>query len=110
MWFKLLCFYNTKTEEYDRGLTDLRSPYDPTEAYIIGDDRSSSTWYATKLWNDIIHTVSTAIRIPESKAENYLIEARKWGQSLSAQGWINTYNHLCENGEMNIVKDILGYE
>lgn len=110
MWFKLLCFYNTKTEEYDRGLTDLRSPYDHTEAYITGDDRNSSTWYASKLWNYIINTVSVEIRIPKSMAENYLKEARKWGQSLSAQGWIDTYNYLCENGEMDIVKEILGYK
>ena len=104
----MLCFYNTKTEEYYRGLTELRSPYDPTEAYITGENRSLSNWYAQKLWSFIINTVSTKINIPKSMTEMYLREARGWRKSYSAQGWIDTYHYLCKNGEMDIVEEIIG--
>ena len=34
IYFLLHCLYNAKTELYDRTLTDMRSRYDPTEAFI----------------------------------------------------------------------------
>jgi len=91
-------------------LTELRSPYDSTEAYITNENRSLSIWYALRLWNYIINTVSIKIHIPKSMVEMYLKEAKEWQKSFSAQGWIDTYNYLLENGEMDIVKEILSYK
>lgn len=34
IYFLLHVLYNAKTELYDRTLTDMRSRYDPTEAFI----------------------------------------------------------------------------
>lgn len=33
--YSLACLYMGMTEEYDRSLTDMRSKYDPTEAFFI---------------------------------------------------------------------------
>ena len=50
IYFLLHCLYNAKTELYDRTLTDMRSRYDPTEAFIEGWNRSRSNWYSKKLY------------------------------------------------------------
>ena len=54
--------------------------------------------------------MSAKIHIPKPMTEEYLKEARGWRKSFSAQGWIDTYNYLCENGEMDIVEEILRYK
>ncbi|MBC5688097.1 hypothetical protein H8S37_04005 [Mediterraneibacter sp. NSJ-55] len=46
---KMVCFYQAKCEIYDRSLTDLRSPYDKTEAFIVGEAKKYSTHYAESL-------------------------------------------------------------
>lgn len=66
--------------------------------------------YALKLWNYILNIVSVKIHIPKSMVGMYLKEARGWNLSFSAQGWIDTYYHLCKNGEMDIVEEIIGYK
>lgn len=42
IYFKCICFYQAMTEIYDRRLTDKRSQYDETEAYVTGDNRKYS--------------------------------------------------------------------
>lgn len=41
IYYKLACFYQAKTELYDRTLTNLRERYDPTSVYIIGENRNT---------------------------------------------------------------------
>jgi len=98
-----LCFYHTKTEVYDRGLTDLRDKYDPTSAYIVGEGKRWSNAYAINCYM-FITKIANDLRIsPE------VIKVDKLGSrsNLSAQGWIDTYNHLLENGEMDFMKKYL---
>jgi len=103
IWFKLLCFYHAKTELYDRSLTDLRAKYDPTSAFVEGENRRWSNSHAISCYR-FITKIATDLRIrPE------IIKSNRFGNKckLSAQGWIDTYNYLLENGEMDFMKDII---
>jgi len=100
--FKLCCYYHAKTELYDRALTDERSKHDPTEAYL--DDplgKSFSNKYAIKLREEITDFAERVLKIQRSDFRKMFRE-----QSMchySAQGWIDLYKHLEENGEMDFL-------
>lgn len=49
-YLKAKCFYYAKTELYDRELTNIRSLYDPTEAYVEGENKKLSNKYALNLY------------------------------------------------------------
>lgn len=57
IYFLLHCLYNAKTELYDRTLTDMRSRYDPTEAFIDGWNKDSSNWYSKKLYDKCVKCI-----------------------------------------------------
>lgn len=98
LWYKLCVFYHAKTELYDRTLTDLRSPYDPTEAYIQGGERSLSWAYARKLRQFVNEmTVGTPEYI-----QHLNLNANKY--HYSAQDWIDIYNRLVADGEMDFIE------
>lgn len=108
IWFKLYCFYVAKTELYDRTLTDLRSPQDKTETYIISENRWKSNGYAISLYRRM-KKVALYYGIPKGFVENdklwreyFFAPNRKY--RYSAQGWIDMYNYLLENGEMDFIK------
>lgn len=100
-WYKLCVYYHAKTELYDRTLTDLRSPYDPTEAYIQGGiERDLSYAYAKKIRqfvSRIVGILPLLIKHSDLKADRY---------SYSAQDWIDEYNRLAENGEMDFIFEL----
>jgi hypothetical protein len=102
LWYKLLCFYHAQTELYDRTLTDLRSPYDPTEAFITGECRSLSNWFSKKMY-DFIRRVAFELRIPNS-----VISKEGFGNryNYSAQHWIDEYNRLVNHGEMDFIEEV----
>ena len=53
--YRLACLYMGMTEEYDRSLTDIRSRYDPTEAFLYYNDMcSESNRYANAVRKKII--------------------------------------------------------
>ena len=53
--YRLACLYMGMTEEHDRSLTDIRSSYDPTEAFLCYNDmRSESNMYAIAVKNKIM--------------------------------------------------------
>lgn len=62
IYFLLHCLYNAKTELYDRTLTDMRSRYDPTEAFIDGWNRSRSNWYSKKLYDKCVKCIELKTR------------------------------------------------
>ncbi len=96
LWYKLCVYYHANTEIYDRGLTDLRSPIDPTEAYIVGEVRSYSNAYALNM-RQFIYYVARRLRLGKRNLLdfNYC--------RFSAQGWIDEYHRLVENGEMAFI-------
>ena len=101
IYFLLHCLYNAKTELYDRTLTDMRSRYDPTEAFIDGCNngwnRRRSNWYSKKLYYKCVKCI-------ELKTRGHFIH-RHWKEcvwkykSLSAQGWINLYQQLIKENK-----------
>lgn len=108
IWFKLYCFYVAKTELYDRSLSDLRSPYDETEAYVISENRWYSQGYAISLYRRL-----KSIAFDYGISEDFILNDKKWRECffapskkyrLSAQGWIDMHNHLTEIGEMDFIK------
>ena len=66
IYFLLHCLYNAKTELYDRTLTDIRSRYDPTEAFIDGRNngwnRRRSNWYSKKLYGKCVKCIELKTR------------------------------------------------
>ena len=104
IYFKMHCLYNAKTEIYDRILTDMRDRCDPTSAYIncSYEVRSSSNQYAYSLY--------LWCRKKIIQETGQLFDAHRWKESikgylnLSAQGWIDLYEYLVENGEMEKIQ------
>ena len=52
-----IVLYNASTELYDRTLTDMRSPYDPTEAFIYGRYKSLSNANAKRTYDKCINGI-----------------------------------------------------
>lgn len=94
--YKLCVFYNAQTEIFDRGLTSLRSRYDPTEAFVVGENRRLSSAYAFNMYQFI-----RAIALKSNININYRYFSKKF--HFSAQQWIDEYNRLKENGEMDFI-------
>lgn len=100
LWFKLQCFYYAQTELYDRTLTDLRSPYDKTEAYLsTSTQRRLSNANALGL-HKYVSELADYFRIPHSLRKTKVVEL--W----TAQRWIDEYNHIVETGEMDFMNKI----
>lgn len=85
--YSLACLYMGITEEYDRSLNDMRSRYDPTEAFLYCNEiRSESNIYAKTVRNKIIedyHIPWKEIHDEINKHNNY-----------SAQYWIDEYERI----------------
>ena len=103
--FKLCCYYHAKTELYDRTLTDKRSRHDPTEAYLDNrSTRSLSNKYALELREQIVDFAEKKLNIRRDVFRKMFQEQSNHNH-YSAQGWIDLYNHLTENGEMEFLND-----
>lgn len=103
--FKLCCYYYAKTELYDRTLTDKRSRHDPTEAYLDNSStRSLSNKYALELRERIIDFAEKRLNIRRDVFRKMFKEQIKCNH-YSAQGWIDLYNCLIKNGEMEFLND-----
>ena len=85
------CEYMAKTELFDRSLTNLKSPFDPTEAFISGRHRSISNANALEVRNDILKKY-------DIQSADLTKEIHKY-QRYSAQRWIDEYNKLLEKNK-----------
>lgn len=102
VWYKLLVFYHAQTEKFDRGLTELRSIYDPTEAFIVLDEhRNRSNRYAFDM-RQFINDMADGLGIP---MDMRCMTSSKY--HFSAQRWIDEYDRLSENGEMDFIHDFM---
>ena len=76
------------TEEYDRSLTDMRSEYDPTEAFLhYNDIRSESNRYANAVRKKIIENY----HIPWKETQDEIHRHNRW---YSAQHWVDEYERI----------------
>lgn len=99
VYFKMHCLYNAKTEIYDRTLTDERDNYDPTSAYIncTQEVRNASNHYALSLYRWCKRNIEYETR--RAFDINLWKESIRCCYNLSAQGWIDLYEHLVDKGE-----------
>lgn len=91
IYFFIHCLYNAKTELYDRSLTDMRSEYDQTSAFIfLPDDVRRSRLFAKRLYEQC------KIYLEDQTGEPFDVlrwrNCIKGHQNMSAQGWIDLYN------------------
>ena len=86
--YKAAVWYMAKTELYDRSLTDERSPYDPTEAFVIYPPyKRLSNLYALELRKQIREYIDWI----------YVQSEIKKHTRYSAQKWVDEYNNLFYN-------------
>ena len=92
-WYKLLCYYYAKTELYDRTLTNARSPYDVTEAYITcSTHRIASNLYAKKTRQEVLDMAESL-----NMSKDY-ISFNHGYKNYSAQRWIDEYEMFRKDG------------
>lgn len=85
--YALACLYMGMTEEYDRSLTDKRSKYDPTEAFLYCDKiRSESNRYAAFVRNKIMKDYCIGWKEIQSEICRH--------NTFSAQHWIGEYERI----------------
>lgn len=84
--YSLACLYMGITEEYDRSLTDMRSRYDPTEAFLLNDMRSESNRYAALVQKEIIKNYC----IPWKEIHDEIYKHNYY----SAQAWVDEYKRI----------------
>lgn len=95
LWYKICVFYYAQTEMYDRTLSNLRSPYDPTEAWVEGSVKSYSNAYALGTRNFveyICRRLGIDCRLSDFNRYHY-----------SAQKCIDEYDRLYAHGEMDFI-------
>ena len=97
IYFLFHCLYNAKTELYDRTLTDMRSRYDPTEAFIDDWNKSKSNLYSKKLYDKCVKCIE--LKTKSRFIHRYWKECVWKFQSLSAQEWINLYQQLIKENK-----------
>ncbi len=86
--YRLACLYMGMTEEYDRSLTDIRSRYDPTEAFLYYNDMcSESNRYANAVRKKIIEDYC----VPWKEIQN---EICRYNSRYSAQHWVDEYERI----------------
>ena len=92
---KIYIYYMAKTELYDMTLTIMRSPYDNTEAFITDK-------FSRRLSNKYAITLSQKLHIGRIK--------KTINPSLlymSAQWYIDVFNNLYENNELDFIEKYL---
>lgn len=90
IYFKFVCFYQATTELFDRRITDERSPYDKTEAFISEKIRGSSEQYSKELYKCVREYIWRKTKI--------LFDINRWRKETrkqySAQGWIEKFEYF----------------
>ena len=92
---KIYIYYMAKTELYDRTLTIMRSPYDSTEAFITDK-------FSRRLSNKYAITLSQKLHIGRIKKTIHPSLLH-----MSAQWYIDVFNNLCENNELDFIEKYL---
>lgn len=85
--YALACLYMRMTEEYDRFLTDVRSRYDQTKAFLYCNEiRSGSNRYATFVRNKIVKEYCIMWKEIQSEIRRH--------NNFSAQHWVDEYERI----------------
>lgn len=85
--YELACLYMVMTEEYDRFLTDVRSRYDQTKAFLYCNEiRSGSNRYAAFVRNKIVKEYCIMWKEIQSEIRRH--------NNFSAQHWVDEYERI----------------
>lgn len=85
--YRLACLYMGMTEEYDRFLTDVRSRYDQTKAFLYCNEiRSGSSRYAAFVRNKIVKEYCIMWEEIQSEIRRH--------NNFSAQYWVDEYERI----------------
>lgn len=85
--YSLACLYMGMTEEYDRQLTDMRSRYDPTEAFLYCNEiHLESNRYAAFVRNKIMKDYCVLWEEIQNEIRRH--------NNYSAQHWIDEYERI----------------
>lgn len=96
VYFQVHCLYGAKTELYDRTLTDMRSPFDITESFIIGEPaKTLSNLYSKRLHKRCVEYLRAITGEP--------FDIKRWQKywNCSAQGNIEMFNQLVKDGRIS---------
>lgn len=109
IYFKFACFYMAMAELYDRRLTDARSPYDETEAFISEKVRGSSELYVKNLYDCVVGYIWHKTKTP--------FDINRWKKQVqkrySAQGWIDVFEHFKKEKDeviLDMIENVWDYE
>lgn len=109
IYFKFVCFYMAMTELYDRSLTDDRSPYDKTEAFITEKIKGNSEWYAEKLYGCMMEYIWHKTKTPFDIAR----WKKQTDKRYSAQGWIDMFEYFKKEKDeiiLDMIENIWEYD
>ena len=85
--YRLACLYMGMTEEYDMSLTDMRSEYDPTEAFLHCNEMClKSNRYAAFVRNEIMKDYCISWKEIKSEIHRH--------NNYSAQHWVDEYERI----------------
>ena len=102
LYYKVRCYYNAQTELYDRTLTDEREHWDNTSAFIYNG-------YIRKLSNEYaIHLYRFCKRVLSLQDPHQNFDYNMWkstnNNKYKAQYWIDEYERLKSNGELDFIE------
>ena len=99
-YYKVCCYYNAKTELFDRELSSLRGRYDDTSAFITnGEDKRKSNKYAHNLFQ-----FCKEILIEDT---HHPFDYRLWETIVTFdeyEYWFITYEKIKSNGELDFIE------
>lgn len=99
-YYKVRCYYNAKTELFDRELSSLREQYDNTSAFITNsEDKRKSNKYAHNLFQFCKEILIEETHHPFDYALWRLTDKN----NVKSQYWIDEYKRFQENGELNFL-------
>lgn len=105
IYFKFVCFYQAMTELYDRTLTNMKSPYDKTEAYFGGiyrENKRLSDYHSKKMYDCVVEYIIHKTNQP--------FDIRRWKKQIrknySSQGWVDLFQAF-KNNQDEIICDMI---
>lgn len=107
--YKLACYYMGKAELYDRTLTDVKSPYDPTEAFLADSThRRLSAIYLNKI-NNVIKKIIIYSNDFYLDFDDVREEIQNHS-NYSAQDWVMEYETFLKDGEYDFIEKVVNEE
>lgn len=96
-YYKMRCYYNAKTELFDRELSSLRGQYDNTSTF--SEDKRKSNKYAYNLFQFCKEILIEETHHPFDYALWRLTDKN----NVKLQYWIDEYKRFHENEELNFL-------